>query len=149
MQCPESLLCAISGFASGPCVIGTYGSLESTPEAIYPRSVNVSLFARAGAVKYRVTKECLDERLATDVEAAARSIDKTVRVLTVHGTTDETIPVQDGKLFDSVIPNHKLVLVEGADHRYSKHREELNEVVSNFISSRPQSEPLHNNLTAG
>ena len=56
-------------------------------------------------------------------------------MLTVHGTADETIPVEDGRSFDKVIINHALVLVEGADHRFSKHREDLQEIVSSFIKS--------------
>ncbi|GAQ88721.1 esterase/lipase/thioesterase family protein [Klebsormidium nitens] len=88
-----------------------------------------------GAVNYRVTKKSLEERLCISIEKAARTIQKNVRVLTVHGTADETIPVDDGRSFDKVIANHALVLVEGADHRYSRHREDLQQIVCSFIES--------------
>lgn len=86
-------------------------------------------------MKYRVTKKSLEERLSISIEKAARTIDKNVSVLTVHGTADETIPVEDGKSFDTVVANHALALIEGADHRYSRHREMLQEVVNRFIKS--------------
>lgn len=91
-------------------------------------------------MRYRVTKGSLAERLATNIAAAARSISSDLAVLTVHGTADDTIPVDDGKAFDRVVSNHKLVLVEGADHRFSKHREELKEAVSSFIRTHAESQ---------
>ena len=33
------------------------------------------------------------------------------RVLTVHGSDDEVIPVADAMEFDKIIPNHKLHIV--------------------------------------
>jgi len=47
------------------------------------------------------------------------------RVLTVHGSTDEVIPVEDAKEFAKLIPNHKLEIMEGADHCYTKHQSQL------------------------
>lgn len=57
----------------------------------------------------------------------------TCRVLTVHGSADQSIPVQDAHEFAKIIPNHKLHIVEGADHEYTKHQTELVAVVLNFI----------------
>lgn len=85
--------------------------------------------------QYRVTEESLMERLGTDMKAACLSIDKNCRVMTVHGSSDEVIPVEDAYEFSKIIPNHKLHIINGADHVYTKHQAELAEVVTNFISS--------------
>jgi pimeloyl-ACP methyl ester carboxylesterase len=55
------------------------------------------------------------------------------RVLTIHGSSDEIIPVQDAHEFAKIIPNHKLHIIEGADHAYTNHRDELSSVVVSFI----------------
>ncbi|CAN0210572.1 unnamed protein product [Scytosiphon promiscuus] len=50
---------------------------------------------------------------------------KRSRVLTIHGTNDETIPVADAHDFDKVLPNNELVVVEGATHRFATKPEQL------------------------
>ncbi|XP_057842859.2 uncharacterized protein LOC131052256 [Cryptomeria japonica] len=88
---------------------------------------------RSGNVLYRVTKESLMDRLLTDMKAAALSIDKDCRVLTIHGSKDELIPVTDAFEFDKLIPNHCLHVLDGADHYYIRHLNELVSIVLNFI----------------
>lgn len=56
-----------------------------------------------------------------------------VRVLTVHGSSDPVIPVGDASEFAKIIPNHKLIIIEGADHSYTNHQDELASVVVNRI----------------
>ncbi|XLR66884.1 hypothetical protein S83_017556 [Arachis hypogaea] len=60
-------------------------------------------------------------------------IDVKNRVLTVHGSSDTVIPVQDALEFAKIIPNHKLHIIEGANHLYTNHQDELTSVVVNFI----------------
>ncbi|CAO2165295.1 unnamed protein product [Urochloa humidicola] len=84
---------------------------------------------------YRVTKESLMERLNTDMCAASISISKECRFLTVHGSADKTIPVEDAYEFAKLIPNHKLHIIEGANHNYTAHRKEVADAVVNFITS--------------
>nr|XP_029148872.1 uncharacterized protein LOC112749417 [Arachis hypogaea] len=55
------------------------------------------------------------------------------RVLTVHGSSETVIPVQDALEFAKIIPNHKLHIIEGANHLYTNHQDELISVVVNFI----------------
>ncbi|MCL7025310.1 hypothetical protein MKW94_019599 [Papaver nudicaule] len=86
-----------------------------------------------GNIWYRVTEESLLERLATDMSALCLSISKDCSVFTVHGSEDECIPVEDAFEFAKSIHNHKLHIVEGADHCYNDHQSELVEVVVNFI----------------
>lgn len=55
------------------------------------------------------------------------------RVLTVHGSADQIISVEDASEFAKIIPNHKLHIIEGADHSYTNHQDELASVTVNFI----------------
>ncbi|XVF35033.1 hypothetical protein REPUB_Repub18cG0110300 [Reevesia pubescens] len=90
---------------------------------------------RTGGVEYRVTDESLSERLRTDMHEACLKIDKECRVLTVHGSADEIIPLEDALEFAKIIPNHQLQIVEGANHGYTSHQTELASIVLNFIKS--------------
>ena len=45
------------------------------------------------------------------------------------------IPVEDATEFDKIIPNHKLHIVEGADHDYTSHQAELASIVLEFIKA--------------
>nr|XP_010324160.1 uncharacterized protein LOC101258280 [Solanum lycopersicum] len=91
----------------------------------------ISLFV--GNVDYRVTEESLMDRLNTNMHDACLQIDKGCRVLTVHGSADEIIPVEDALEFDEIIPNHKLHISEGANHCYTSHQAELTPVILPFI----------------
>ncbi|KAL2545020.1 alpha/beta-hydrolase superfamily protein [Forsythia ovata] len=90
---------------------------------------------RRGKIEYRVTKESLMDRLATDTRVACQSIHPSCRVLTIHGTLDEFVPVEDAMEFDKYIPNHKLQIVEGADHEYTSHQDELASIVLEFVKT--------------
>lgn len=89
---------------------------------------------KSGKVLYRVTKESLMERLNTDMRAPSISISKECRFFTVHGSADDIIPVEDAYEFAKHIPNHKLCVIEGADHCYTAHRKELSDAVVDFIT---------------
>lgn len=60
------------------------------------------------------------------------------RVLTVHGDMDTTIPVGDAREFAKILPNHKLHIIEGADHVYTDHHAELVSIVVNFMKETLQ-----------
>jgi pimeloyl-ACP methyl ester carboxylesterase len=58
------------------------------------------------------------------------------KILTVHGTADSVIPVEDGKGYAELIPNSDLVIVEGADHNFRgkpEHAEQLIQVVVDYM----------------
>ncbi|GMY36315.1 non-heme chloroperoxidase-like isoform X4 [Fagus crenata] len=93
---------------------------------------------KTGGVDYRVTEESLLERFSTNMHDACLQIDKECRVLTVHGSADEINPVQDALEFAKIIPNHKLHIIEGADHGYTAYQAELVSVVLNFIKAALQ-----------
>ncbi|XP_010478358.1 PREDICTED: uncharacterized protein LOC104757323 isoform X1 [Camelina sativa] len=86
-------------------------------------------------IDYRVTKESLMERLNTNMHEICLKIDKECRVLTVYGSADEVIPLEDAKAFEKIIPNHKLEIVEGADHCYHEHLSQLATTVMEFIKT--------------
>ncbi|KAL3650746.1 hypothetical protein CASFOL_007149 [Castilleja foliolosa] len=90
---------------------------------------------RKGKVEYRVTKESLTDRLTTDTRYACQTIPQSCRVLTVHGTVDEFVPVEDAIEFGKHIPNHNLRIVEGADHEYTRHQSELISIVLSFVKT--------------
>ncbi|GAB4837095.1 hypothetical protein Ancab_002006 [Ancistrocladus abbreviatus] len=88
---------------------------------------------RRGKFEYRVTEESLMDRLTTDIQEACRLIPEDCRVLTVHGSMDQIVPVNDAAEFAKVIPNHTLRIIYGADHEYSSHQDELASVVADFL----------------
>ncbi|KAJ3671157.1 hypothetical protein LUZ60_008583 [Juncus effusus] len=84
---------------------------------------------------YKVTKESLMDRLNTNMPEQVKAIKEECRVLTVHGTEDEIISVGDAHEFAMIIPNHKLQIINGADHCYTSHQTELASAVVDFITS--------------
>ncbi|KAJ0985533.1 hypothetical protein J5N97_003889 [Dioscorea zingiberensis] len=145
---------AIVGHSKGGDVVLLYASMNRDVEAI----INLSgRFALQDGLEERlgknymervksdgyvdvknikdVTDESLMDRLNTDMKAAALSIDNKCRVLTVHGSEDEVIPVKDAFEFSKLIPNHKLHIVDGANHCYTGHQAELASIVVEFIKS--------------
>nr|KJB65182.1 hypothetical protein B456_010G083600 [Gossypium raimondii] len=75
----------------------------------------------------------IDVKNKTDMHEACLKIDKECRVLTVHGSADEIISVEDALEFAKVIPNHQLHIIEGANHGYTSHQTELASSVVKFI----------------
>ncbi|KAE9599810.1 hypothetical protein Lal_00045649 [Lupinus albus] len=88
---------------------------------------------KRGKVVYRVTEESLMDRLFTITHLICLSIPQDCRVLTVHGSMDETVPAEDALEFAKFISNHALHIIEGADHEYSCHQDELACLVLEFI----------------
>ncbi|KAG7024347.1 hypothetical protein SDJN02_13161, partial [Cucurbita argyrosperma subsp. argyrosperma] len=90
---------------------------------------------RRGKIEYRVTEESLMDRLTTEVHAACSAIQRDCRVLTVHGSMDKIVPAEDAVEFSKSIANHVLCIMEGADHEYTAHQDELASVVVNFVKA--------------
>ncbi|CAJ2675209.1 unnamed protein product [Trifolium pratense] len=88
---------------------------------------------KKGKIMFRVTEESLMDRLNTITHLACLSIPENCRVLTVHGSMDETVPVEDALEFSKFILNHELCIIEGADHEYTCHQDELTSLVLEFI----------------
>ncbi|KAJ0487938.1 putative feruloyl esterase [Helianthus annuus] len=93
----------------------------------------VFFFVCVGEVLYCVTEESLMDRLNTNMHEACQQIDEDCKVLTIHGSDDPIVRVEEALEFAKVVPNHKLHIIEGADHRFSKHQDELISNVLSFI----------------
>ncbi|KAM7509679.1 hypothetical protein LguiA_020132 [Lonicera macranthoides] len=93
----------------------------------------IDVTTRTGEVCYRVTEESLMDRLNTNMHESCLKIDKECRVLTIHGSADGIIPAEDATEFAKIIPNHKLEIIEGANHGYTSHQAELASVVVPFV----------------
>lgn len=62
------------------------------------------------------------------------------RVLTVHGSKDEIVPVEDALDFAKFIHNHELRIIEGADHEHTYHQDDLIIIVLEFIKAHHDKE---------
>eukprot|EP00270_Netrium_digitus_P020084 TRINITY_DN8149_c0_g1_i3.p3 TRINITY_DN8149_c0_g1~~TRINITY_DN8149_c0_g1_i3.p3 ORF type:complete len:127 (+),score=27.36 TRINITY_DN8149_c0_g1_i3:397-777(+) len=83
---------------------------------------------------YCVTKANIQERLRISMREQASSVPPSCRVLTIHGSADQTIPVEDALQFDQVTWNHQLQVLEGANHNFNKHKSELAAIVTDFLT---------------
>ena len=59
----------------------------------------------------------VQDRLDLDMKAAAAKIRQS-EVLTIHGTKDKVIPVDDAKQWGGQIKNHELRIIDGAGHTF-------------------------------
>ncbi|CAI9780390.1 unnamed protein product [Fraxinus pennsylvanica] len=80
-----------------------------------------------------VTKESLMDRLNINMHEACLSIDEKCRVLTVHGSNDKFVHIEDAMEFNKFIANHRLQIIKGANHGYTSHQEQLASAILNFI----------------
>ncbi|KAF5815297.1 putative feruloyl esterase [Helianthus annuus] len=90
---------------------------------------------RKGNIEYRVTEESLMDRLTTGTCAACQLIPQNCRVLSIHGSADKIVPMEDAMEFAKHISNHKLHIITGADHEYTCHQNELASIVLDFVKS--------------
>ena len=60
------------------------------------------------------------------------------RIMTVHGSDDDIISVDDAKEFHRFISNHKLQILAGANHRFTEHGENLASLVIDFLEDEVQ-----------
>ncbi|KAL2480153.1 alpha/beta-Hydrolases superfamily protein [Abeliophyllum distichum] len=93
----------------------------------------IDVKTRKGEFDFKVTKESLMEILKTNMHEACLSIDKRCRVLIVHGSADELVPVEGALEFAKIISNNRLQIIEGATHGYTSHEAELVSVILPFI----------------
>ncbi|CAI9110718.1 OLC1v1010787C1 [Oldenlandia corymbosa var. corymbosa] len=79
------------------------------------------------------TEESLMEELNINMHDPCLQIDKDCRVLTVHGSADDIVPVDDAMEYAKVIRNHTLRIIEGAGHGFNQQQDELVSAVLSFI----------------
>ncbi|XP_039051050.1 uncharacterized protein LOC120192329 isoform X2 [Hibiscus syriacus] len=90
---------------------------------------------KQGGFEFRVTEEALMDHITMDMREPCRKIDQECRVLTVHGSADDMVPLEDALEFGEIIPNHQLQIIEGGDHGFTSHQTELASVIVKFIKS--------------
>lgn len=80
----------------------------------------------------------LDERMSIDMVDVSNRIPEHVQVLTIHGSKDETIPVEDGFTFAQRLRGQRLLVVENADHNYSQpsHSEQMIKAAVDFLTGK-------------
>ncbi|XP_076937229.1 putative uncharacterized protein YDL057W [Bidens hawaiensis] len=93
----------------------------------------IDIKSKKGQALYRVTEESLMEWMNTNMHEACLKVDQDCRVLTVHGSVDEVIPVEDASEFAKIVPNHELRILEGANHDYTNKRDKLASVILPLI----------------
>ncbi|KAJ3235469.1 hypothetical protein HDU78_005220 [Chytriomyces hyalinus] len=78
------------------------------------------------------------QRLDAEIATISAVFPATLDTLTVHGTLDETVPVADASLFDRVLPNHTLALVEEGNHNLtsSDHAQKSCGIIVNWLATR-------------
>lgn len=69
-------------------------------------------------------------------------------MLTVHGSMDQIVAVTDAFEFAKFLPNHKLHIIQGADHEYTSHQGELASVVLDFVKADFHGEVTHDQLSS-
>lgn len=122
---PHSMACLYAGLPhSMPYMLYTVHPLSWPDSVPYDAS--------------QASQECLqdmDERLCIDMAKVGEAI-KHSQVLTIHGKDDATIPYTDAKEFHKHIREHKLHLIEGANHNFSQpeHAQELIQTAIAFIT---------------
>ncbi|KAH7653867.1 Feruloyl esterase protein [Dioscorea alata] len=158
-QTQNRKVCAIAGHSKGGNVVLLYASVyNDIPRVInisgrfnlkrgiedrlgkdYMRRIKENGFIdvkdKSGAFLYKVTEESLVDRLTTDMLTACHSIDQKCKVLTVHGSDDDIVPSEDAYEFANHIVTHKLHIIEGADHEYMTHQDQLAKLVPDFVKS--------------
>ncbi|KAI7741576.1 hypothetical protein M8C21_019853 [Ambrosia artemisiifolia] len=56
-------------------------------------------------------------------------------VLSIHGSADKIVPMDDAMEFAKRILNHKLHIINGADHEYTCHQNELASIALDFVKN--------------
>jgi pimeloyl-ACP methyl ester carboxylesterase len=73
--------------------------------------------------RYRVTSDFLDDALALEPGDAPLPVPCPVRIL--HGTEDESVPVETARRLARLLPDAKLTEIPGGDHRLNTHIGEI------------------------
>ena len=78
----------------------------------------------------------MNARLCHDMMKICQAIRRS-SVLTIHGSADKTIPIEDAHEFAKYIKHHQLVVIEGASHSYNgpEHLKQMIQTAVEFITS--------------
>eukprot|EP00892_Ulva_mutabilis_P006954 jgi/Ulvmu1/4630/UM002_0361.1 len=81
-------------------------------------------------INWVLTKWSLQDRLDLNMEQICARI-LCSEVCTVHGSADQVIPVDDARRFSAAVKNHRLHVIDGADHNFRRpeHAQQLIQAV--------------------
>lgn len=150
---PETASVSVAGHSQGGVVAsvlaGRKGADEIKAEALLAPSSNLRDDIRKGelfgvkfdtaslpehidiANRYKVGRRYLEAMRDLPVyETAARFRGP---ALIVHGTGDRIVPYACGERYHAVLKNSELATLEGADHLYSGHTDEVARIVADFF----------------
>lgn len=129
-------------FEDVPLIVNVAGRFDTseTPRSRFTEEQWDQL-EKTGSFQWSVKGESLtinrsdfEERAKLNMRNTAMAI-KRSKVVTIHGTDDETIPVADAREFAKVLPNNELAIIEGATHRFATEPEqrEVMKVLSRYV----------------
>ncbi|XP_057765978.1 uncharacterized protein LOC130986545 isoform X2 [Salvia miltiorrhiza] len=142
---------AILGHSKGANVVLEYASKYHDIGAVINVSGrydpwHIDLKSRKASSDYEVTKENKSKQVDTNIHEEWLTIDPRCKVLTVHGTADNDVALDDAYEIGKVVPNHQLQLVDGADHTYHARLDQLAAAVVHFAKELFQKMPLPSHL---
>lgn len=88
----------------------------------------------------RVTAVGIAERAGVDMQGEIPRIHASTKILVLHGTGDDVIPLQDAKDMAELLmaavgdSNVTTTIVLEADHVYKEHRPQLSAAVTEFLA---------------
>jgi len=79
----------------------------------------------------------MNARLSHDMVKICQAIEKS-SMLTIHGSADKTIPIEDAHEFAKYIKHHQLSVIEGASHSYNsiEHSRQMTQIAVTFMTSK-------------
>lgn len=92
-----------------------------------------SYYEKYDGSKLRLSYEFVEDFKNNDGYVAAPNIK--IPTLIIHGDVDESVPVEQSMKTAKLIPNCKLILIKGANHRYTEgdHAEQMLKAMQDFI----------------
>ncbi|KAG9285224.1 hypothetical protein G9A89_002120 [Geosiphon pyriformis] len=94
---------------------------------------------RGKVFDWKIKKEELQNYMAIPTYLV-ENIPDNISVFTIHGTTDELVPVNDAAIYANLISNHTLHLISGADHNYTKHSDEVIKIITEYFAPKSLSQ---------
>lgn len=104
-----------------------YEQLEKEGKCMWSLGMHNDLLIKA---------EDVESKKMYDITKYAKYIPDYVKVLTIHGTDDRIVPVENAFKFDKLVKSHFLSLIPGCDHNFNGllHMDTLVTKISEFIN---------------
>jgi pimeloyl-ACP methyl ester carboxylesterase len=94
--------------------------------------------------RFKITKEQVDMRSTRDTTQTIQHLNQgnirsLLQVLTIHGSNDEIVPVENAHKFDRELGhNHILHIIDGAGHNFNgiKYHATMVKMISSFLNTK-------------